>query len=445
MVPQMIWRATPEGLHDYYSDRWYSYTGLSVEQSEGEGWTDAFHPDDLALAEPKWMHSLATGDEYLTEYRCKSAAGDWRWMLGRASPMRDEDGAIVKWFGTCTDIDELVRTREEAKQTRDHLERVIDHARITLWSIDRDRRLSLFEGRPMWYPEKALEAFDRKQHYLGMNLYDIFKEQGRENELASYARPVEQILSGKVRDQTVEVEITSNQRWFRTRFFPLLKQERKGGVEGDEFIDGVVGISMDTTELRKAAEEVERRTKENSRLTAQSVAAREASKMKSQFLANMSHEIRTPISGVIGLSELLLDDDKGDLSTEQRECAENIQRSANGLLTVINDILDFSKVESGRLDIEEVQFNLSIVIRDVNKMLSFAAERKGLKYIDDIQELKSWKVLGDPGRLRQVMTNLLSTYTRGMIVSLRQLLTVATFSVSKLHQVHFQGQRDDAC
>ena len=426
VVPQMIWRTTPEGSHDYYSDRWYSYTGLTAEQSNGEGWQNAFHPDDLAVAGPKWRHSLATGDEYLTEYRCRNANGEWRWMLGRAVPMRDQEGAIAKWFGrllrrfwkwrhvltlilvvsgTCTDIEDLVRTREEAKQTRAHLERVVEHARITLWAVDRDMRLSLFEGRPMWHPEKDDNL---KARYIGMDVHDIFKEQGREDELAIYGPPIEKILAGKVQDQTVEVEITSVGRWFKTRLFPLLKQERKGGMDGDEFIDGVVGVSMDITELRKAADEVEKRNTENSRLMAQSVAAKEASKMKSQFLANMSHEIRTPIAGVIGMAELLLDDDSGELTKEQRECAENIQRSANGLLTVINDILDFSKVESGRLDIEEVQFDLSVVIRDVNKMLSFAAERKGLTYVDDIQELKSWKVIGDPGRLRQVITNLLT-------------------------------------
>jgi len=108
------------------------------------------------------------------------------------------------------------------------------------------------------------------------------------------------------------------------------------------------------------------------------------------------------------MAELLLDDTEGTLTADQRECAENLQRSANGLLTVINDILDFSKVESGRLDIEEVQFDLNVVVMDVNKMLSFAAERKGLNFIDETQELQRLKVIGDPGRLRQILTNLLT-------------------------------------
>jgi signal transduction histidine kinase len=315
-------------------------------------------------------------------------------MLGRAVPMRDERGAILKWFGTCTDIHELVLTREEAKQTRAQLEQVVEHARITLWAVDLNCNLTLFEGRAMYEPDNK-DLSKAKQSLLGRNLWDIFRLQGRDNELQTYKSPVEGILAGRLTDETLEQEITSTGRWFRTRLVPILRQERIGGIEGNTFIDGVVGVSMDVTEMKQAELDLQKRNQDNANLMAQSVAAKEASKMKSQFLANMSHEIRTPIAGVIGMSELLLDNDIGDLTKDQRECAENIQRSANGLLTVINDILDFSKVESGRLDIEEVQFDLSVVIKDVNSMLSFAAERKGLKYIDDIPQIQNWKVMGE--------------------------------------------------
>ena len=107
------------------------------------------------------------------------------------------------------------------------------------------------------------------------------------------------------------------------------------------------------------------------------------------------------------MSEILLDSIMAD---EQREYAENIQRSANALLTVINDILDFSKVESGKLDIEEVQFSLSLVISDVIRMLVFDADKKHINFLTNIQSPISddLQVMGDPGRVRQILTNLLT-------------------------------------
>ncbi|KAH0257891.1 hypothetical protein KCU91_g16108, partial [Aureobasidium melanogenum] len=407
MIPQMIWTTTPTGSHDYFSRRWYEYTGLTPEQSLGDGWENPFHPDDMELTVKRWKHSLSTGEEYRTEYRCHSFDGEWRWMLGRAVPMKDDNGKIVKWFGTCTDIHELVLAREDARQTRLRLSQVIEMAKITLWSVNPQRDLSMLEGAIVWNDNTKMSDEEIRDKAIGKNVYELFDKDAILD--GDHHRDyIENILTGKQIDETTEIHMQETNRWIRTRFVPLQRLERNAGVEGQAFVDGVVAVSMDVTDLRKREEQLRERDRENSRLLAQSEAAKEASKMKSQFLANMSHEIRTPIAGVIGMSELLLDDTEGTLTEEQRECAENLQRSANGLLTVINDILDFSKVESGRLDIEDVQFDLNDVVRDVNKMLTFAAERKGLMYIDETQELERLKVMGDPGRLRQILTNLLT-------------------------------------
>ncbi|GAB7341487.1 hypothetical protein MBLNU457_7716t2 [Dothideomycetes sp. NU457] len=410
LIPVMIWTTSPRGSVEFFSKRWYDYTGLSVRESLGEGWVTAFHPDDVKVAAVKWEHCLATGEEYLVEYRCRREDGQWRWFLGRALPYRDPDGKILKWYGSCVDIHEQIEAREAAKLMRQQLLRVIEHAKITLWAVDKERKLSLLEGNLIWKANAAWKANSQtdRESEMGRTFAELFPVE-QDQESGSFDKPIGDILAGRSEDESLETHIPGdNSRWYRTRLVPLQRQDRAGGVEGRTMIDGVVGVSMDVTELKRREEQLRERVRENGRLAAQSEAAKEASKMKSQFLANMSHEIRTPIAGVIGMAELLLDDTEGSLTQDQRECAENLQRSANGLLTVINDILDFSKVESGRLDIEEVQFDLNVVVRDVNKMLSFAAERKGLMFIDETQELQRLKVMGDPGRLRQILTNLLT-------------------------------------
>ena len=96
----------------------YDYTGLTEAESLGMGWKLPFHPDDMVSTGKRWAHCLKTGDPYTTEYRCRSKDGEWRWMLGRALPMRNKQtGAIEKWFGTCTDIHDAVEARFASKRT----------------------------------------------------------------------------------------------------------------------------------------------------------------------------------------------------------------------------------------------------------------------------------------------------------------------------------------
>ena len=319
-----------------------------------------------------------------------------------ARPLRDhKTGQILKWFGSCTDIHEMREAGEAAKRTREQLLNVIKHAHVTVWTVDSSRNLTFLEGKLMWDREEP----NVSDHVIGHNVYEVFGQHDGKADLPEYKRPMETILNGDAQEQLSEHHIDGNNRWFRTRFVPLVYKQESTDEMSE--VEGLIGISMDVTELKERELALQSQEKENIRLLSAETAAKEASRLKSQFLANMSHEIRTPIAGVIGMSELLIDT---DLDSEQRECAENIQRSANGLLTVINDILDLSKVESGRLDIEEVQFSLSVVIRDVGKMLSFAAERKHLSFMSDVQIGLEHDtiVMGDPGRVRQILTNLLT-------------------------------------
>ncbi|HYI01254.1 PAS domain-containing protein, partial [Hyalangium sp.] len=111
-IPQLVWTTRPDGYHDYYNQRWYDYTGTTPGQSQGEGWQGPFHPDDMPETLRRWHHSLRTGELYETEYRCRRHDGIYRWFLGRAHPVRDAEGRIIKWFGTCTDIDDQKRAAD---------------------------------------------------------------------------------------------------------------------------------------------------------------------------------------------------------------------------------------------------------------------------------------------------------------------------------------------
>ena len=109
-LPHMVWSTLPDGYHDYYNARWYEFTGVPAGSTDGEAWNDMFHVDDQERAWERWRQSLASGEPYEIEYRLRHRSGEYRWTIGRAMPMRNKEGKIIRWIGTCTDI-------HDAKQT----------------------------------------------------------------------------------------------------------------------------------------------------------------------------------------------------------------------------------------------------------------------------------------------------------------------------------------
>jgi PAS domain S-box-containing protein len=133
-MPQMVWSTLPNGHHDYYNARWYEFTGKAPGATDDD-WTDLFHPDDQERVRSLWRHSLSTGEPYQIEYRLRHHSGEFRWILGLALPVRDANGRIVRWFGTCTDIHETRLAAEERELVAQELSHRIKNIFAVLTGI----------------------------------------------------------------------------------------------------------------------------------------------------------------------------------------------------------------------------------------------------------------------------------------------------------------------
>jgi PAS domain S-box-containing protein len=197
--------------------------------------------------------------------------------------------------------------------------------------------------------------------------------------------------------QTVEfnVEGRSRPQVYETRLLPLDWEHSIATIRN------ITARKDDEKRLQEYAQELERKNEE---LEAALVTARDATQLKSRFLANMSHEIRTPMNGVLGMTDFLLGT---RLTAEQQEFAESIKKSADSLLTLINDILDLSRIEAGKLRLDHLPFSLAAIIDESSSFFAFEARTKGLDFATTISGDLPELVVGDGGRVRQVLTNLI--------------------------------------
>ncbi|MCR5879166.1 sensor histidine kinase [Phenylobacterium sp. J367] len=161
----MIWSTRPDGFHDYYNARWYEFTGVPAGSTDGAAWNGMFHADDQERAWSVWRASLESGDPYHIEYRLRHRSGEYRWVLGRAQPIRAPTGEIVRWYGTCTDIHDL-KLAEHALQDRERrLGAALEVAQLSTFEIDLEGGTLVLDARGREMMELPAEG-DLASHEL---------------------------------------------------------------------------------------------------------------------------------------------------------------------------------------------------------------------------------------------------------------------------------------
>jgi PAS domain S-box-containing protein len=351
--------------------------------------------DERATVDDAMAQAVAAGVGFTLEYRVAHADGSTRWVEDRGRPEPSaRRGGRAEWIvGVLFDITERKAAEDQLMDQRARLITLMDTIPDHIYFKDGESRFVMIS--------RALaESFglDDPDAAVGKTDADFFGVEHAQHALAD-ERAIMESGQAVVDAEERETWPDGHETWVSTTKLPL---KDLGGN-----IAGTFGISRDIT-ARKQADAALGDT--NRRLEAaiaeareQTIQAQVANSAKSEFLANMSHEIRTPMNGVIGMVGLLLDT---ELDDDQRHYAEAVRTSAESLLEILNDILDFSKIEAGSVELEKLDFDLRALLDDVATLPAVRAHAKGLEFVSAVAPDVPPFLIGDPGRLRQVLVNL---------------------------------------
>ncbi|MBE3024436.1 response regulator [Janthinobacterium sp. GW458P] len=374
---EVVFRTDLQGAWTFLNPAWHTITGFAIADSLGRNvlhFIDARDRDRAAAG----LAQLQSGqvDSMRHEARYVTRDGNVRWIDVCARAEHDGHGRLAGITGSLTDITERRLAARELRHNLNFVDALIETIPIPLYLKD-------VQGRYLRANRAFCAFFQRAQpDILGRTAADLLPQQ----EAQQVARQDVRLMLDKGK-QTYEDRLTVGARQVDVLFSKAALLKSDGGLSG------LVGTLVDISSQKAA---------ERALLLAKEV-AESASRSKSEFLANMSHEIRTPMNGILGMTDLVLD---SQLDAHQRKYLEIVKASADALLCIINDILDFSKIEAGMLTLESIPFDLRQLMQETMRAHAMRAQASGLELVLDLDPALPQTVLGDPGRLRQVLTNL---------------------------------------
>jgi PAS domain S-box-containing protein len=377
LLSEIVFETNSAGVLVFLNSAWAKVLGYALDHCLGQALSRFVVAEDWPVCETVLKGEGTTQSADRTRIRLVRADGGRAWLEISAAHL--PNGGVV---GTLHDITTVKHAEDELTK----LSLVASNTDSLVIITDRD-------GRTEW----VNQAFIRR---TGYRLEDMV------------GRKPGQVLQGPQTDPATVALIRASLAEGRSFKAELLNYTRFGEPYWVMFqvspirdalgrIERFVSVQTDSTELRRARQELEAARDRAERLAEE---ARSANQAKSEFLATMSHEIRTPMNGILGMTELLL---QTQLEPRQRELTETVAHSGQALLRIINDILDFSRIEAGRLFLEKEEFELRPLVDGVISLLAPTAQGKPIALLTDYASSMPLRLRGDPVRLRQVLLNLL--------------------------------------
>ena len=396
-IPNLAWMARPDGASYWYNDQWYRYTGTAPGETEGWGWERVHDPSVLPDVKERWQQSLATGRPFEMVFPLRSAAGEFRRFLTRVNPVRDSRGEVVRWFGTSTDVEMERRAAEATVALRQREQMLRQEAELQKRQLH-----ALFMQAPMLIavlrgPEHVIELANPPicqvwrrpaSELVNRSIFDVLPEIGTVELRA--------VLDGVYRTGVPHLGAET----------PVLVEGATGAIETgyvtyvyspyrtiDGAVDGIFVIAADVT-----AQVVARHQGNALR-----EAAEAANRAKDEFLAMLGHELRNPLSPI--LTALQLMKLRGGIGAERERTV--IERQVKHLTRLVDDLLDVSRIARGKVELKEETVELATIVSEAIEVSGPIVEQRS-HTLDVVVPREGLAVRGDPTRLGQVVSNLLT-------------------------------------